>query len=102
MSGNAAQDQQPVWEARPVMLSLTDRERLDHAFYRLDAQLRHIADHGDAVPPQRMAEFHEEAADLIYQAKRIILRADDNEREVLTERLNELVAQHAAHGLELP
>lgn len=85
------------------MISMADKDRLDHAFYRLDAQLRHIADHGDAVTPQRLAEFHEEAADLIYQARRIILRAeDDAERESLTDRLNELVAQHAAHGLELP
>lgn len=99
---DAARDQQPTWEARPVMISMVDKDRLDNAFYRLDAQLRHVADHGDAVTPQRMAEFHEEAADLIYNARRIILKAEDAEREALTERLNELVAQHVALGLELP
>jgi len=91
----------PRWTAAPVLINMGDQERIDHAYYRLDAMIRHMSDHGSEVSPQRIEEFHTEARNLIYSLRSFIRGVErEDVRQEMTARLDELVRQHVARGLE--
>ena len=89
-----------TWAPSAITINPGDQERIEQAFFRLDAMARHM-EQRDTVSPRRVQEFHAEARALISALRTLIDGIEDPAaHDHMTARLDELVERHVRHGLE--